>query len=340
MVTLQEQASLRHLNSFGIDVRARYFAEVTTKGELQSLIATPVFKNHRRLVLGGGSNILFTRDFDGLVIHNRLLGTRVIEETDAEVVVEVSSGEPWHTFVMHCIDQGWGGIENLSLIPGTTGAAPIQNIGAYGVEIKSVLEWVDTIDLATGSSRRLSNDDCQFGYRDSIFKHSLREFIFISSITLRLTRKNHRLDTRYGAITEVLEQRKIKSPTIRDIRDAVIFIRRSKLPDPAVIGNAGSFFKNPTVPIAKADSLRERYPKMPIYPADNQTVKIPAGWLIEQTGWKGKKVGNAGVHEHQALVLVNFGGASGQEILSLSEKILASVSEKFGINLMTEVNIV
>lgn len=339
MITVQEHISLRHLNTFGIDARARYFAEIGDLISLQELIGTPIFQKQRRLILGGGSNILFTGDFDGLVMLNRMPGIRIVEQSAAAVVVEAAAGEVWHSFVTHCIGQGWGGIENLSLIPGTVGAAPIQNIGAYGVELKSVLEWVDGVDLLTGKPRRLKRDECQFGYRDSTFKHTLRENFFISSITLRLTRNNHRLDTRYGAIQEVLEQRKIKTPTVKDISDAVIFIRQSKLPDPVVIGNAGSFFKNPTVPQSLANSLRERHPKIPTYPVDNQNVKIPAGWLIEQCGWKGKKVGNAAVHEHQALVLVNLGGASGQEILSLSEKILASVREKFDINLTTEVNI-
>lgn len=339
MTTLQENVSLRYLNSFGIDVRARHFAEVADPAALLQLMDTPAFREKRRFILGGGSNILFTRDFDGLILHNRILGKRIIEETEDEVIVEVGAGEPWHAFVEHCLDRDWGGIENLSLIPGTTGAAPIQNIGAYGVEIKRVLEWVDGTDLETGATRRINRDDCRFGYRDSVFKHALREIFFISSITLRLTKKNHLLDTRYGAIREVLERRKIAAPTIRDVSDAVVFIRRSKLPDPAVIGNAGSFFKNPTVPLAQAESLRKVFPEMPSYPADNQSIKIPAGWLIEQCGWKGKKVGRAGVHEHQALVLVNLGGASGEEIFALSEKILMSVKEKFGIVLMREVNI-
>lgn len=339
MAALKENVSLRHLNTFGIDVKARYLAEVADLGAVQQLLDHPVFQRERRLILGGGSNILFTRDFEGLVIHNRIVGKRIIKETDSEVVVEVGAGENWHAFVEHCLSRNWGGIENLSLIPGTTGAAPIQNIGAYGVEIQRVLEWVDGVDLMTGTIRRFTRDECRLGYRESVFKHTLREKFFISSITLRLTRKNHRLDTQYGAIREVLERRNITTPTVRDVSDAVIYIRRSKLPDPAVIGNAGSFFKNPLVSLEQAETMRKSFPGMPSYPSDNQNVKIPAGWLIEQCGWKGKKFGRAGVHEQQALVLVNLGGASGEEILSLSERILASVREKFGVNLSKEVNI-
>ncbi len=340
MATLKESQSLRQLNTFGIDVRARYFAEITDAGTLQSIMGESIYRSVPRLVLGGGSNILFTRDFDGLILHNRILGKQVIEENDSEVLVEVGAGEMWHTFVLFCIERNWGGIENLSLIPGTTGAAPIQNIGAYGVEIQRTLVWVDGVDLETGKSRRMQPKDCGLGYRDSVFKHALKEKFFISSITLRLSRKNHRLDTQYGAIREVLAEQKITSPTIRDISDAVIRIRQSKLPDPSVIANAGSFFKNPVVPRDRAEQLVKAFPKMPVYTSDNQHVKIPAGWLIEQCGWKGRKVGRAGVHEHQALVLVNFGGAAGDEIRRLSEQIRDSVLEKFGIALITEVNII
>jgi len=340
MVTIKENISLRGLNTFGLDVQARYFVEVQRLEDVTRLRSSPAFTQQPRLVLGGGSNILFTRDFPGLVIRNVIPGKRVVEENGDNVLVEVGAGENWHAFVTHCINQNWGGVENLSLIPGCAGAAPIQNIGAYGVEVKHVVEWVDGIDLEQGEVRRITRDECRFGYRDSVFKHALREKFLISSVTLRLTKKNHRLDTHYGAIREVLERKKITSPTIRDVSNAVIAIRQSKLPDPAVIGNAGSFFKNPTIPESQASSLQKSFPKMPSYPAENQNFKIPAGWLIEQCGWKGKTFGRVGVHADQALVLVNAGGGTGAEILSLAEKILASVKEKFGIVLMTEVNIV
>lgn len=340
MITLLEHASLVRLNTFGVDVHARYFAEVADEAGLEELRKHPVLRDQQRLVLGGGSNILFTRDFDGLIIHNRMQGIWVVRQDDETVSVRAASGENWHSLVMYCLDRNWGGIENLSLIPGTTGAAPIQNIGAYGVEIKHVIESVDGVDLESGQQRQLTPAECQFGYRESVFKRSLKEKFFISSITLRLTKKNHRLDTQYGAIREVLEQKKITAPTPRDVSDAVIAIRRSKLPDPAVIGNAGSFFKNPTVPEAVAESIRREHPTMPSYPTENQNVKIPAGWLIEQCGWKGKRTGRVGVHPLQALVIVNYGGGSGEEILALSEEICASVKRKFNVELMTEVNIV
>lgn len=340
MITLHEHAPLLRLNTFGVDAHARYFAEVADDAGLEELRKHPVLQDQRCLILGGGSNILFTRDFDGLIIHNVTKGIQVVGEDNETVTVKAASGENWHGLVMYCLERNWGGIENLSLIPGTTGAAPIQNIGAYGMEIKQVIEAVEGIDLVSGQHRRFTPAECQFGYRESVFKRSLREKFFISSITLRLTKKNHRLDTQYGAIREVLERKKITAPTPRDVSDAVIAIRQSKLPDPAVIGNAGSFFKNPTVPQAVADLIRREHPSMPSYPTENQNVKIPAGWLIEQCGWKGKKVGRVGIHPLQALVIVNYGGGSGEEILALSEEIRASVKRKFNVELMTEVNII
>lgn len=340
MVIFQEHVSLEHLNTFRIAARARVLTQIGSLEELHELTQHPYFMQSQRLILGGGSNILFTRDFDGLVIKVTIQGKSVMEESDHHVLVSVGAGENWHAFVQHCIGQNWGGIENLSLIPGTVGAAPIQNIGAYGVELQKVIEYVDGVDLTSGVHRRFHREECQFGYRESVFKHLLRENFFISSITLRLTKKDHHLDTRYGAIQEVLSRNKITQPTIRDVGDAVIAIRQSKLPDPAVIGNAGSFFKNPTVRVKVADALRKDHPSIPLYPVDSQYVKIPAGWLIEQCGWKGKKMGHVGVHEQQALVLVNFGGAKGEEIFVLATKIQESVSKTFGISLMTEVNII
>jgi UDP-N-acetylmuramate dehydrogenase len=340
MITFQEHASLQHLNTFRIAARARVLTHIDSLEDLHELTQHHYFTESRRLILGGGSNILFTRDFDGLMIKVNITGKSVIEESDHHVLVSAGAGENWHAFVQHCIDQDWGGLENLSLIPGTVGAAPIQNIGAYGVELQKVIEYVDGVDLTSGVHRRLNREECQFGYRESVFKHLLRENFFISSITLRLTKKDHHLDTRYGAIQEVLDRNKITQPTIRDVGDAVIAIRRSKLPDPAVIGNAGSFFKNPTVRVEVADALRKDHPSMPSYPVDSQHVKIPAGWLIEQCGWKGKRMGHVGVHEQQALVLVNFGGAKGEEIFVLATKIQESVNKTFGVFLMTEVNII
>ncbi len=340
MIAIQENVSLEHLNTFGLKVNARYFIDITSLEALSELTRHQVFRDQRRLILGGGSNILFTRDFDGLVIRVRLAGKRVVKQTDDHVWLSIGAGEVWHDTVLYCLDQNWGGIENLSLIPGTVGAAPIQNIGAYGVEIQNVLHSVDGVDLSSSTHRSFTREECHFGYRESVFKRDLREIFFISSVTLRLTRNNHRLDTKYGAIQERLAEKKIASPTIRDVSDAVIHIRRSKLPDPAVTGNAGSFFKNPVVSESVAADIRREHPELPSYRSENQLVKIPAGYLIEQCGWKGKSVGRVGVHAHQALVLVNHGGGSGEEILALSKQIQESVKRKFGVELITEVNII
>lgn len=340
MIRIEENISLKGLNTFGIDVKAKYFTAIHFEEDLLELLHHPLYQNHSHLILGGGSNILFTKDFDGLIIKSSILERTVIRENEDRLLLKSGSGENWHELVMHCVNNNWGGIENLSLIPGTVGAAPIQNIGAYGAEIKNVLEEVNGIDLIKGVSQTFTNADCQFSYRESVFKQELKEKIFISSITLRLTKKSHLLHTGYGAIQEVLKRHHITDPTIRDVSDAVVAIRRSKLPDPAVIGNAGSFFKNPTVSHSVAESIKKEFPSLPLYHIDNQNVKIPAGWLIEQCGWKGRKVGNIGVHQQQALVLVNFGRGKGEEISALAMKILESVQEKFGVTLTTEVNIV
>ncbi|HRI78207.1 MAG TPA: UDP-N-acetylmuramate dehydrogenase [Cyclobacteriaceae bacterium] len=339
MTTVVENVSLRKLNTFGIDVKASYYSEIQSPEAFQGLLSLPVYRHNRKLILGSGSNVLFTKDFDGLVLASAIKGIEIIQENDDYVVLKAGSGENWHGVVMHCVNHLWGGIENLSLIPGTCGAAPMQNIGAYGVEIKNVIENVNGIDLDTGHERTFNNSECQFSYRESVFKQALKEKYFISSITLRLTKKNHHFNTQYGAIKDMLKQKNIDVPTLRDISDAVISIRQSKLPDPSVIGNAGSFFKNPTLTQNAFAELKHAYPTIPSYPSDNQNVKVAAGWLIEQCGWKGKKLGNVGVHPHQALVLVNYGGGKGEEILELAKKIQASVSEKFSIALTTEVNI-
>lgn len=340
MIQIQENISLQYLNTFGIDAKARYFIEASSDEVLQELFHHTIFRNTKYLILGGGSNILFTKDFDGLVIKSAMTGIKVTAENNGFNFVRAGSGENWHSLVMHCLRHEWGGLENLSLIPGTVGAAPIQNIGAYGVEIQNVIENVSGIELSTGTLRTFSNSDCHFNYRESIFKQELKEKYFISSITLRLTKKKHHLNTSYGAIQDVLKQHNITHPTIQNVSDAVIAIRKSKLPDPRVIGNAGSFFKNPTVRENDIELIKKEYPSIPIYPIDNQNVKVAAGWLIEQCGWKGKKFGNIGVHPQQALVLVNYGNGNGEEIFQLAMKIQTSVKEKFGITLTTEVNII
>lgn len=340
MVHIYEHFNLKAFNTFGIAATARFFAKVSSEEEFIELTKSSVYRDNPVLLLGGGSNILFTRNFDGLVVHDALKGKSVIHRTDTHVLVSFHAGESWHECVMYAVENGWGGIENLSLIPGTVGAAPMQNIGAYGVEVKDVIEEVRAIDRVTGQVRTFNNAECEFGYRESIFKRALKEKFFISSVTLSLTTKDHRLNTSYGAIGDTLKQMNVLQPTIRSISDAVIAIRQSKLPDPRLIGNAGSFFKNPTISIAAYESLKKTEPLMPGYISENQEVKVPAGWLIEQCGWKGKRFNDVGVHTQQALVLVNYGDAKGEELLQLSNDIQTSVMNRFGISLHAEVNII
>ncbi|MFM8741919.1 MAG: UDP-N-acetylmuramate dehydrogenase [Cytophagales bacterium] len=340
MITIEKNKNLKLFNTFGIAANAQYFCCISSVNELKELQQHPVFKTQRRLVLGGGSNVLLCKDFDGLVVLCKLKGIHTVREADETITLEVASGEVWHDFVLHCVKNNWGGIENLSLIPGTTGAAPIQNIGAYGVEVKDVIEYVNAIDMTTGENVSLNNQQCKFGYRESRFKHEWREKYFISSVTLTLTKKNHRINMQYGAIADTLKKMNVSLSTIQTVCDAVIAIRRSKLPDPAVIGNAGSFFKNPSITLDHYQSLQKNNPTIPNYPSVNQEVKVPAGWLIEQCGWKGKKLGNVGVHAQQALVLVNYGNAKGEEIFLVAMKIIESVKEKFNIVLTPEVNII
>lgn len=340
MIKIEENISLRPYNTFGIEATARHFCRISSEDQLLELIHMPLYKSEPHLVLGGGSNVLFTKDYAGLVIKADIKGIHIEEETDETVVLKVKSGEIWHELVMYCVHHQWGGIENLSLIPGTVGAAPIQNIGAYGVEIKEVIEKVDGIDMITGEHKSFNNDECRFGYRESIFKYELIENIFISSITLSLTKKNHRFNTSYGAITDTLKAMNITQPTLKSISDAVIQIRRSKLPDPLVIGNAGSFFKNPTISLTHFENLKKQYPQIPGYQSVNQDVKVPAGWLIEQCNWKGKRINNIGVHAQQALVLVNYGDGKGEEIFQLAMQVVSSVKEKFNIILIPEVNLI
>jgi UDP-N-acetylmuramate dehydrogenase len=340
MIAIRENVDLKPYNTFGIQASTKYFAVVRTLGELQELINSQVFKNNDRLIVGGGSNLLFTRDFDGLVIKNEIVGIEEVEQNDRTITLQVGAGENWHTFVMYCVQRNYGGIENLSLIPGTVGAAPMQNIGAYGVEIKEVIRTVEAVALSDGKVRIFSNEECRFGYRESVFKQELKDKYFISSITLTLTKKDHRLNTSYGAIHEVLNQKNVKSPSIKAISDAVIEIRRKKLPDPILIGNAGSFFKNPSIGREEFERLKEKFSGIPSFPGENNLVKIPAAWLIEQNGWKGKTLENIGVHKDQALVLVNYGGGDGRKIWQLALDIQESVVEKFGIRLTPEVNVI
>ena len=340
MIPIQENVDLFPYNTFGIRTRARYWVSVKSVDDAREAFSLDLFRSNRRLILGGGSNVLLTKDFDGLVIKNEITGISPVGEEDAVVQLKVGSGENWHKLVMYCVERGLGGIENLSLIPGTAGAAPMQNIGAYGVEIRDVIAEVEGLEMKTGMLRKFSPDECAFGYRESIFKNELKGQYFISSITLTLTKKEHRFNVGYGAIREVLEERGVKDLTLRAISDAVIDIRTRKLPNPAEIGNAGSFFKNPSVEAVFFEKLKENHPGVPSFPGENGLVKVPAGWLIEQCGWKGRTFGNIGIHKHQALVLVNYGGGEGEKIRTLALEIQSSVREKFGITLQPEVNII
>ncbi|WP_353722549.1 UDP-N-acetylmuramate dehydrogenase [Dyadobacter sp. 676] len=336
---IQSNVSLRHLNTFGLDAAARYFVNVRSVEELTAILRDPVWKRTPKFILGGGSNILLTKDIDALVIHPGLKGIDMIEENEEEIVLKVGAGEVWHEFVMYCVGKGYGGVENLSLIPGTVGAAPMQNIGAYGVEIKSVIESVEAVDMESGAKRVFTNAECRFGYRESVFKKTLKDKYLITGATFRLSKKPV-LNVAYGDVQKTLQEMGAETPTIRDISEAIMHIRRSKLPDPAEIGNAGSFFKNPEIPVTQFNELKGTFPELPGYPVDAGTIKVPAGWLIERAGWKGYRDGAIGVHARQALVLVNYGGGTGAEIKALSEKIQESVADKFGIRLNAEVNFI
>lgn len=339
MLSIQEHVNLLPYNTFRIQATARYFTVVRSEEEAREIIQAPIFEKEKRLILGGGSNLLLTGDFNGLVIKNEIGGKEILHEDDNAVILRLGAGENWHQSVLYCVGKDWGGVENLSLIPGTAGAAPMQNIGAYGVEIREVIESVQGIDLSTGKVRSFTNEECEFGYRESVFKQKLREKYFISSITLRLTKTNHHFNVSYGTIQEELARQGIVTPSIKAISDAVIAIRSSKLPDPAVIGNAGSFFKNPAIDADQYTSLKEKFPLMPSFAGEKGNFKIPAAWLIEQCGWKGKTFDNIGVHKNQALVLVNYGGGKGNAIWQLAITIRDSVKEKFQITLQPEVNV-
>ncbi len=332
---IQTNKNLKEYNTFGISVKAEMFAVFSSIEELKQILS---FRNDKKLlVLGGGSNLLLTQDFDGLVIKNEIKRFEVIEETVSKVIVESGAGENWHEFVLNCIDKGFGGVENLSLIPGSVGASPMQNIGAYGVEIKDVFESLSAYHIASGEIHYFDKTKCEFGYRESIFKNKVKGEYIILTVTFRLT-KNPTINSSYGAINEQLKVMGIQVPTIKELSAAVIAIRQSKLPDPKIIGNAGSFFKNPTVDNVLLEKIQENYPDIPNYPAENGR-KLAAGWLIEKAGWKGRTFDNYGVHKLQALVLVNYGNCTGQEIFDLSSQIIQDVFEKFGVLLEREVNI-
>ncbi|MEJ7645374.1 MAG: UDP-N-acetylmuramate dehydrogenase [Chryseolinea sp.] len=339
-MTIQENVDLLPYNTFKIHASARYFTILKTHDDVLELLASKLFRTTRYLILGGGSNVLFSRDYDGLVIKMEMKGIDVIEETDDTVTVHAGAGENWHAFVMYCVDRNYGGLENLSLIPGTCGAAPMQNIGAYGVEIKDSIFNVEAVEITSGSKVLFNNADCQFGYRESIFKQHAKDKYIIIGINVLLTKKKHNLNVSYGAIKETLTMMGVEQPTIKTVSDAVIHIRRTKLPDPTYVGNAGSFFKNPTVPLSLFETIKQNHPTVPSYPASDNMIKVPAGWLIEQCEWKGKTIGNIGVHAHQALVIVNYGGGEGKDIWGLAMQIKDSVMDKFNVALQPEVNVV
>jgi len=338
MLQIQANVSLKNFNTFGVDANARYFVEISHPDELTELFLDPQWKAGKTLVLGGGSNMLLVNDFDGLVIRINIRG---IEHrlSHNDVFVEAGAGEVWNDLVNYCVIRGYAGLENLSLIPGSVGASPVQNIGAYGVELQEVFHSCRAFDVATGTFKIFSKEDCRFGYRDSIFKNELKDKYIITTVkfTLSLIPK---LNLSYGAIEQELTSRGISSPTIQDVSKVVAHIRVSKLPDPSTIGNAGSFFKNPVISPDQFSGIEANFPDVVHYPAANGEIKLAAGWLIEACGWKGKVVGHTGTWKNQALVLVNHGGATGQEVYEFSSKIVDSVYAKFGITLRREVNII
>ncbi|MDR3235615.1 MAG: UDP-N-acetylmuramate dehydrogenase [Prevotellaceae bacterium] len=329
---------LKAHHTFGFDVKARYYAAPDTPEALHALLADPLYRKLPKLIIGGGSNLLFRADYEGLVIQPRFHAIDIVDEDDDSVTLCADAGVVWDEFVDYCVQHGWGGVENLSGIPGTAGAAPVQNIGAYGVEVKDVIYGVEALRIDSLQPVFFTREACMFGYRDSIFKHTAwKNNIVITRATFKLW-KNSQPVTHYGALSAALHD--CPTPTLAQVRQAVLAVRRQKLPDPAVAGNAGSFFKNPAVPCAKAHALAAAYPALTLYPANGEEVKVPAAWLIEQCGWKGKRVGQVGVHAPQPLVLVNYGGGTGNDVMQLAADIQQSVAAKFGIALEMEANVV
>lgn len=333
---IQSDFSLKNYNTFGIEAKAKQFVSVSSIAELKEILV----QNNPIFILGGGSNMLLTQDIKKLVLHVNLKGIEIVETNEDFAIVKAQAGENWHEFVLYCIEQNLGGIENLSLIPGNVGTTPIQNIGAYGVEIKDTMLSCEALNLKTLEIETFTNVDCQFEYRESIFKKELKNQYIITSVSFKLSTKNHKVSTTYGVIGAELQKNNIENPTLKDISNAVIAIRQSKLPDPKELGNSGSFFKNPIISKEAYEKAKALYPEMPHYVVSETEVKVPAGWLIEQSGFKGKRFGDAGVHKNQALVLVNYGAATGAEIVALSKNIQKTILEKFGIAIEAEVNII
>lgn len=354
---LKKNISLKPFNTFGIDVVADYWIEITHTDDILNLMEMDIYRHQSHYVLGGGSNVLFPDDYQGIIIKNSIPGITIISEDDQSIILKVGAGVVWDELVLYCLNKGWGGIENLSMIPGQTGAAPIQNIGAYGVELEEIFVSLEAIHMRTGMNEYFDREMCQFGYRDSIFKRACKNQYIISSVTLKL-QKNPQVNITYKPLKAILDEEGVKQPEIQDVSRAVRMIRTSKLPDPSVTGNAGSFFKNPIISARRFSQLQSEYKEIPGFPVNNlsgphndnvtlsdenhfpEYVKIPAAWLIEKCGFKGKRDGDAGVHEQHALILVNHGRATGDQILGLASNISEEVQKKFGISLEPEVNIV
>ena len=337
-MNISNNISLKSFNTFGIEAFAKQFVNITSTEELLEVLESKQFPD--KFILGGGSNMLLTQDIDALVIHINTKGKDIIREENDHVYVKIQAGENWHEFVLWCIDNGFGGVENLSLIPGNVGTSPIQNIGAYGVELKDVFVECEAINVDDFTINTFQKEDCNFGYRNSIFKHEEKGKYIITNVTFKLTKANHKLNTSYGAISSELNEKNINLPTIKNVSDAVINIRQSKLPDPKEIGNSGSFFKNPVITLEIFEKLQANFPEIPSYVVSENERKIPAGWLIEKAGFKGKRFGDYGVHKKQALVLVNYGSAKGSDILKLSKLIQKTIKRIFNITLEAEVNVI
>ena len=337
-MNIQQNFSLKKYNTFGIEAKAQQFVAVHSIDDLKTILQE--YQSESKFILGGGSNVLLTQDIQALVIHIDLKGKKIIKEDVDFVWVESMAGENWHEFVLWTIVQNFGGLENMSWIPGNVGTTPVQNIGAYGTEIKDTFVSCDAIKIATLEMTTFTKEECRFGYRDSIFKHDAKDQFIITSVVFKLTKSNHKINTSYGDITKELEKHNIATPTLKEVSNAVIAIRKSKLPDPKELGNSGSFFKNPIISKADYEKMHTRHPEMPHYVVSETEVKIPAGWLIERAGFKGKRFGDAGIHKNQALVLVNYGNASGQEILNVAKDIQTTILREFGIAIEAEVNII
>ncbi|WP_310554463.1 UDP-N-acetylmuramate dehydrogenase [Flavobacterium sp.] len=330
--------SLKKHNTFGIEAKAKQFVAVHSVPDLKTVLLEN--KAQEKFILGGGSNMLLTQDIEALVIHIDLKGKKIIKEDDDFVWVESQAGENWHEFVLWTINQNFGGLENMSLIPGNVGTTPVQNIGAYGTEIKDTFVLCQAIHIESQEIKTFSKSECHFGYRESVFKHEVKDQYIITSVVFKLTKRNHKINTSYGDITAELEKHNIKTPTLKDVSNAVIAIRQSKLPDPKELGNSGSFFKNPIITRTLFNEVKAKFPEIKHYDVSETEVKVPAGWLIEQAGFKGKRFGDAGIHKNQALVLVNYGNATGQEILNVSKEIQKTIFEKYGIAIEAEVNVI